>query len=815
MGILFVFFGGGSMFGKIRTTLFSLTVIAVLIFSAIGPTIVYADDGTPPDATAPHTIDSNDDADKDNADKCDSNNKEGKNKDKKGKKNKSGGKHSNKCNSDEETADANGSEGDSGTADSATDVSGGGDSSQEASTAPADLLSQVPENTSVTVLNADGQPEPLVTQAAADAIATTTDPIWCPQGVVPNPGLNNCTPSFSSFTLLLSFLAANAATYTGAGTIYVEQGTYGGGESVIDFNAYNLSNISSSDLTVQGGWDTTPNPVDPATASTSNFSVPIIIGSSTNPWGGSLTLNNIQILSPQNTGITLYSQNNINLGYVTVENSASGDGAVLNAGANVTVNKSHFLRNNMAGARITAGLNVAVADSEFSNPFNQRRQITGLEITSGGSTSLANVLAIGNRRRGVDIAAGGAVTIGGDTGSVFSETNGLNGGVFYGFGLQVITPDVIQLTNVTANNNFLWGALLDAGGDVAISNSFFNANSTDSPTFIDDTGLIVISGGDVALSGVTANDNRLIGAVIDAAGTVLVNDSNFLNNQGTTTASDGTTTLHGLGLQVSAGNIVSLNNVTASGNSLFGAYLESSAGEVIVNNSTFSNNGTVDTPAPYGSGLEIVSAGNASIANTILDNNQTYGASIQAGPHVFLDLLTTTNNGTDGVQVQAACTHLNGGTYSGNAQYGLNLTTSALDLVAMPAFANNTAGDIFPATPATCPPVVIITPPLLPGSTSSPQGSVTNGNSSDQQTVSFIANTGNGVSGTSLINLSLNGMFGITREATADAVVTSIFVGNYVYVYTIYNVDAEPSLDNLQIIALSPAPVTGVAMVGP
>src|SRR3989304_5946595 len=124
------------------------------------------------------------------------------------------------------------------------------------------------------------------------------------------------------------------------------------------------------------GWDPTSKPVDPATAGTSDFGVSIIIGSSSNPWGGSLTLNNIQILNPQNTGITLYSQNNINLSNVTVENSATGDGAVLNAGANVTVNNSHFLRNNSAGARITAGLNVAVADSEFSNPFNQRRQIT-------------------------------------------------------------------------------------------------------------------------------------------------------------------------------------------------------------------------------------------------------------------------------------------------------------------------------------------------------------------------------------------------------------------------------------------------------
>jgi hypothetical protein len=259
-----------------------------------------------------------------------------------------------------------------------------------------------------------------------------------------------------------------------------------------------------------------------------------------------------------------------------------------------------------------------------------------------------------------------------------------------------------------------------------------------------------------------------------------------------------------------------LNGVTASGNSLFGAYLES-GGQVAVNNSTFSNNGTSATPAPYGSGLEIVSAGNASIGNTILDGNQTFGASIQAGPHVFLDLLTANNNGMDGVQVQAACTHLNGGTYSGNNQYGLNLTTSALDLAVMPTFGGNTGGDISPATPTTCPPPVVIITPANPGSavsTNSQQGSPSGSNTSNlQQAVSFIPNTGNGASGTSLLGLSLNGMFGITREAISNGMVTSIFVGNYVYVYTVYNDDS--SIDNLQIIALPPALRTEVAKAGP
>ena len=162
------------MLGKTRTSLLSLAVIAVLIFSAIGPTIVYADDGQPPDTTAPHIVDQDDDSDNGDGIKCDSDKGAGKHH-KKGNKNKSANKDSGKCNPTGGADESGGSE--SGSDVAAPDQSGSGDSAEGASepaadTPPADLLSQVPENTSVTVLNADGQAEPLATQESANAIAT-------------------------------------------------------------------------------------------------------------------------------------------------------------------------------------------------------------------------------------------------------------------------------------------------------------------------------------------------------------------------------------------------------------------------------------------------------------------------------------------------------------------------------------------------------------------------------------------------------------------------------------------------------------------
>ena len=803
------------MFSKVRTSLLSLTVIAVLIFSAIGPTIVYADDGKPPETTTPETIDSECSSDEGAGDK-----EGGKNK--KRDKNKSGNKDSGECNSDAGAADSSGGEssdadpaeeaadtsgGESAPDGTATDATGGGDSAEEASapaadTPPAELLSQVPENTSVTVLNAEGQPEPLASQVAADAIATTTDPIWCPLGQAPTPGLNNCTPPFTSFTLLLNFLAANPANYTGAGTIYVEQGTYGGGESTIDFNAFNLSNISSSDLTVQGGWD----PVAGTTTATSNFTVPIIIGSSTNPWGGSLTISNIVITGAAQTGLTLYSQNDITLLNVDSTDSGAGAGAELDAGRNVTVNNANFLRNNTAGAIIRSGGNVSIAGSDFSNTINQRRQITGLDITSTGSVSLFEVLANGNRRRGADINAGGRVSIGA---SEFSATNGLNGGVFYGYGLRVVTPDAIDLSFVTANNNFLWGADLDAGGDVVISDSFFNANSTESSTFIDDTGLLVTSGGAVTLNRVEANGNRLIGAVIDAAGFVNIDSSTFSDNRGVTTTGTGSA-FHGLGLQVVSLSNILLSGVTASGNGLTGAILDGAG--ITVTNSTFSNNTTGSATDLLGNGLLVIGTGNVELFEVTMDNNQVNGGTIQTAANTILDSVTATNNLANGVEVEAACTGVKttsltkGSIYSGNDQYGLFLVNPALSLSGSPVFANNTLGDIFPSNYAPC-----ILPFSSGGGTSGAPTTGSSNASNLQQTVSY--GTDVKVSGALVPGISLNSALGITREVIGNSVVTSIFTGNYVYVYTVFEDDS--GIDNLQIILLSPAPATGVAMVGP
>ena len=196
---------------------------------------------------------------------------------------------------------------------------------------------------------------------------------------------------------MLTFLQANEidVAYQTAGTIYIQQGEYLGGESQIDFNNYTFNEINKYDLTLQGGWDPTDSSVD----STSQFTAPIIIGSSLNPWVGSLTINNLSISDVTGqAGLTLFTQGNIDLSNVEVINSQAG--ADLTAAGDVTVADSNFDNNENAGAAINAGGKVEITNTQFNN--NGSGQVDdptgyGVNIESGGAVSLASVSAGNNQ----------------------------------------------------------------------------------------------------------------------------------------------------------------------------------------------------------------------------------------------------------------------------------------------------------------------------------------------------------------------------------------------------------------------------------
>jgi hypothetical protein len=458
--------------------------------------------------------------------------------------------------------------------------------------------------------------------------------------------------------------------------------------------------------------------------------------------------------------------------------NAPHNGAEIDAGGDVTIVDSNFERNQHTGAKIKSGANVTAVNASFGNQPNARRQDTGLEIQNTGMVTLINVLANENRLVGANINSGLGVSI---SGSAFSGTKHIDGANFLGYGLQVITPAGISLETVTANNNFLWGASLQAGGNIAINNSIFNANTTASPGFIDDTGLFILQANDVALSKVQANDNRLFGAQITASGAVSIIDSVFNNNQGVITTG-GTTTYHGHGLQVNSVGGIFLGGVTADNNMLYGAQL-TSGGEVDVANSSFTNTSTGSSSNALGKGLEVTSGGNISLLNVVANNNQTVGADLRATGDVSLNNVTATGNGTDGVLVQAVCTSVQGGDFSGNGQNGLNLGTSALDLIAPP-----TAGNIVPANPPVC------TVMLFSGGNAASSGAFSNAFvllPSAQQNVSLPV-TGAFAANSASAGVTFNN---VLAQIATSGFLFGIFTGQYAYIY---------SDSGMQIFVLSP-----------
>ena len=770
---------------KVRSSLHSLVIIAVLIFSAMGTTIAYADGGSPPTETTTE---------------CASDGT------------------TNECSSGAVTVE------EPAAPPAGESNSGGNQSGDNAAPAQQATLNDVPANTDVAVVNAEGQAVPLASQAAADALATS-DPFWCSATqTAPAPGAVGCTTSFNSFNALLTFLSANPS-YQGDGTIFVQQGNYQGGESSINFNNYTLSNISNNALTIQGGWSTSNLPGQYGTSTFNNTS--IIIGNNApggNPWGGSLTINNLSLnfnpTGSSGTGITVYSAGNINLANVTVTNSATGAGAELNAGNDVNITNSRFDRNKTAGAIIRAGRDVAIGNSSFSNPANGRRQITGLDITADGAVSLADVVANTNRAAGATINAGGPVAI---ARSFFSDTKAMQGSNFIGYGLQIVTPDMIALDHVEANNNFLWGASLQAGGDVAIANSLFNGNTTASPGFIDDTGLLITSGGNVSISNSQANDNRLIGATINAALDIAISGSTFNNNKGVTLNSAGNQQFWGYGLQaVTTGGNINLDTVTASNNTLFGAHLETKgAGTfVLVRNSDFSTQTSGNTTTQTGRGLEVISAGDILLQNVTLNNNQTFGANLQAGGNISLDTITATGNGTNGVEAKGtldAQNHcgtliLTNGTYTNNGQYGLTITDLLLDQRGTPILTPNGAGGIF-QNPTTCVAATPVTPPTPPAAAAQTDTTVT-----DSLTVaSLFSPSSYGFSSRRVGHTAIGSLIGnvnnsrnvtlnsfLANSTLARSTGVGLFVGKYAYFDT---------LSGMQIFAYFP--VEHVAMLGP
>lgn len=338
-------------------------------------------------------------------------------------------------------------------------------------TPEAPILSLVPEDTSIVVLDEQGEPLALATQDAAEALVAS-DPVWCPASVsAPTPGSNNCSISYPSITALIDAMRIDPASFDENGTIFLEKP---GGQGfttplILDDSAGSLagsfSTLSAFNLTIQGGW----NGNSPGTFSFhTNFGAQagnegyVLIGSATNPWAGDITLRRLHLsgISVANS-VTIYtSSGDIVLSDVEVfqQTGTQYTAYLESTSGNITVGDTSFFDGNDSGGNRNRGFyaetgigSISITGTGTSPTFQDARgtdpaNYNGATL-SAPVVTLTNVIAQDNDGNGIEILNANVVTLNNVTsglvpngaGSPYSEGNGLSGVLINGTGTTSVT----------------------------------------------------------------------------------------------------------------------------------------------------------------------------------------------------------------------------------------------------------------------------------------------------------------------------------------------------------------------------------------
>ncbi|MCI0551917.1 MAG: HYR domain-containing protein [Anaerolineae bacterium] len=358
-------------------------------------------------------------------------------------------------------------------------------------TNPTNLLSELPPDTELIILDENQEPLPLASQEATE-IVQIADPIWCPESVIattgPTPGANGCTSSFASIFLLLADMDANPGSYAQNGVIYLERtqaanpATTITSAVIIDNSTYaNLfTNLNIFNLTLQGGWNINypTNPAaNPITGQTDivGAGAYLQIGSSSNPWVGTVTINNIQIGNSSggvstHDGLTVYTtDSNISLSNVDVVqqegnfhtmnlNSNNGDITVGNGSLSDGRNASG-LENQGFYAATNSG-SISISDTTFQNAHGSGPITQNGATLSAPTVTLTNVIAFDNDGNGIAISNADTVTLNNVTGGQITpaQGNGLSGVYVNGTG-----STIVNVFGGTFNNNGYYGVEIYGG----------------------------------------------------------------------------------------------------------------------------------------------------------------------------------------------------------------------------------------------------------------------------------------------------------------------------------------------------------------
>jgi hypothetical protein len=359
-----------------------------------------------------------------------------------------------------------------------------------------EVLSEIPAETEVIVLDESGQPEPLATVEAAEAISSG-DPIWCPTGAT--PGDPSCSASYANLSALVAGFVP-----TGNGTIWISAGNDSSTSAIVIDGFGNWAAASSYSLTIQGGWSGVNG--DTTVGSNSVFTVPITIES----WWGDLNVSNLTISGTDETGLSVYTIT----GDVNVANIISS--------------------NNQGHGAYFRGRNVILTGT---NVFNDNSG-TGIYVDPwSGAIALNNVTANNNGGNGIYAVASSGITMN----NITASNNGVDGIL-----ATSLFETGITMNNITANNNAGSGILaaLNGSGDITLNNIIANynqwgvlsASANGSGTItIQNTNVagncigISVYDTDVIMSNVSISNNE-VGLQTDGIKSITFTNTNFVNN---------------------------------------------------------------------------------------------------------------------------------------------------------------------------------------------------------------------------------------------------------------------------------------------
>jgi len=575
---------------------------------------------------------------------------------------------------------------------------------ETAPTAPEeDLLPTLPEGTDLVVIGSEGTPVPLSSEEAAEILYQGGDPIWCPSGVSPNPGVGGCTGTYGGLDLLIADAGFQP---TSSGTIWVEWGPNTAGSVIDGFG--NWAGAETYALTIQGGWEgnagsTALHTADPY----SYFSGAGDDFLHIRNWIGAVTLKNLVFNSAaydlpyDYATVDIDTAGNITLTKVEVNNASNIDvtfeayGAYLdNTSGTGTVNvtNSSFTDNEGSGLRIWSDNTVTLKNVlAYSNGFNG----VTVDNTSAATAKVVNVTGSAfedNGEDGLIVDSNGTITLNyvsansnGDTGALLQNyylgtvaaaiyVNGYN--TFNGNGedgVYAYSNGLIKVSNTTAHNNSESGLDLSnefSFASVGITISGF-ANASDNG----DTGIRIISSGAVAAANVIANNNGNEGLYIENIAwttpkNVTLTGYNVFNEnerEGLFIWSEGTVLLNNLsasenGFTVGSDGVFIDNRedttkqmgVTLNGYNYFndngkhGLEIQS-YGVVTLNNITAIENGfdAIDT---IGSGADVLNTNGTYVKAVsikgvnVFDGNEGYGLYVDSDGAISVSKVTANNN---------------------------------------------------------------------------------------------------------------------------------------------------------------------------